>query len=326
LSASEGVDEAAIAWAAIAACCAMAGPAQAQSSVATQPLHRVDVVAVLSLPRARVEGVEAAELSALAWNPSTGLLHAASDKGRLFTYRLRWQGRVLDAAEPVHGQAWPVAPGQRRPNIEGLALAPAMSASAPARLLVAAETGATAFEAPLPLGGVAAPAPLAWPAAISRALADPALRHGVEAIEWHPRHGLLAALQRPAASEPGAHAVHAADGTRWSFTPAAPRADVKAIERLDGERLLVLERARDGNSDGHRRRFVLRELRLAECVGTTDAAACRPLALPIVSPLLDGNDNFEGLACIDETTCLIVSDDGSEGAGPTRLVQLRLAR
>jgi Esterase-like activity of phytase len=304
----------------------LAAHVQAQPAPAgrTAPLRSVEVIAALELPRVEVNGLRTSELSALAWSPASKTLFAASDKGRLFAYALRWEGGRVVAAQPMAGTALLAPDVKTRLNAEGLVFAAAGGGQA-ARLIVAPELGASAWAyaasspalmPPTP----PTPTPLPWPKAIAQAVSDAGAKHGVEAVEWHPLHGLMAALQRPTAAEPGHHVVHAADGTRWAFATAAARADVKAIERIGESRLLILERVRGGASG--QRQFVLREIDLRDCTG----AACNPPVIALSGAALDGRDNFEGLACVDETTCLLVSDDGSDGAGPTRLVQITLVR
>lgn len=295
-----------------------AQPAPAAS--APLPLRAIEVVTTLTLARVEVNGLKSAELSALAWSPSAKTLFAASDKGRLFAYRLRWDGEQRLTGAEISAATALIDPATgKRMNAEGLAFAPAGNGRA-AQLLVAPEKGASAWALAAVSPDLLPPTAQAWPAAIAQALAEPGTKHGVEAIEWHPEHGLMAALQRPVSTTPTLHTIHAADGRRWAFTSAATRADIKAIERIGIERLLVLERVRGGAQD--RREFVLREIDLQACA----TAPCNPPAIALRSAALDGRDNFEGLACIDATTCLLVSDDGSDGAGPTRLVQLRLQR
>lgn len=297
---------------------AQPAPAPAPASPAA-PLRAVEVMATLELPRVEVGGLRTAELSALAWSPASKTLFATSDKGHLFAYRLRWDGERLAAAEATAGTELLAPDSKKRLNAEGLVFV-AAGGGRTARLIVAPEIGASAWAYAASSPELLPPSPMDWPKAIAQALSDPGTKHGVEAVEWHPVHGLMAALQRPTAAEPNQHIVHAADGTRWAFTTAAARADVKAIERIGESKLLILERLRGGSSG--QRQFVLRELDLRDCTG----APCNPPVIALSGSGRDGRDNFEGLACLDAQTCLLVSDDGSEGAGTTKLVQLRLLR
>lgn len=294
------------------------GPGHAQAAAA----RAAQVLAVIELPAVEVDGLKVREISALAWSPEDGMLYAASDKGRLFRYQLQWEAGRLGGAMP-RGATALLSPRERRPmNIEALSWQRPKPGQ-PARLLLAAESDTNAWSIDLPLRAAHTMQPLAWPAAVAAALAAPG-RHGVEAAEWHPAHGLLAATQRPLASASAAaaiqHVIHAADGAKWRLVAAGQQSDIKAIERIGDQRLLVLERIRGGVED--ERRFVLRDLALSACVN----APCNPSALNLTSAMLDGRDNFEGMACPDDSNCLLVSDDGSAGAGTTKLVHIRLHR
>jgi hypothetical protein len=286
-----------------------------QASVAgAQPM--LQVRSVITLPAATVQGLGVRELSALAWVPEQRVLYAASDRGRLFAYRLQWRDGTLTAAEPV--AAWPLqsAPGKAL-NVEALTWRRA-TPDAPAALLVAPERGAHAWSWPTSPPQRGALQPLPWPPAIASALAPASAPHGVEAMTWHAQHGTVAVLQRPASAPLPRHVLHADDGTRWTVVPAAPRADVKAIELLGGNRLLLLERVRGASASTPA--FVLRQVRLDDC----NAAACDPPAMPLRGEGLDGQEQFEGLACLSDTNCLLVSDDGAARSGSTRLVQIAL--
>jgi hypothetical protein len=128
---------------------------------------------------------------------------------------------------------------------------------------------------------------------------------------------------RAAGAEQALHAVQADGGRWWAFEPAAPGSHVKAIEALPGGRLLVLERVPLAGTDKTSGSFrtVLRLLALQGCGQTV---ACRAAELPVLPPLPDGHDNFEGLACATDGRCWIVNDSGPDAAAPTRLLQLRL--
>jgi hypothetical protein len=307
----------ALAAAALAAGAGSALPVRAEPG----PLVGVEVATAVVLPRREVSGVGTAELSALAPGASREELWSASDRGRIVKWRLRWGQSLLEAADPVAGLGLAARAG-RGFNIEALARVP-QTREQPARLLLAPEQGTSAWSLEPPLQPGAALRPEAWPTALRDTLADEGSRHGVEAVDWHPRHGMLAALQRPGAEDNAVHTLHAADGRRWRLAGAAPKSDLKAIERIGEHRLLVLERLRGRESGGRdQRRFVLRELDLRSACDSP----CNPPAFAVLGPGLDGRDHFEGMACFDAQTCLIVSDDGGDAPNPARLVQLRLRR
>jgi hypothetical protein len=277
-------------------------------------------------------GPTARELSALAWDPRARELVAVSDRGRLFRYRLALQGgqwraeqvmaQRLDLGVRAGGQA---QLGSR--NVEALAWHRTGPDGA-GELLVAPEQGdhVTRLGAEGQVLGT-----LAWPTAVAAALARAGAegqRHGVEAIAWHDRHGLLAATQRPTRSPPRAaggaerlHWIHAASGARWGFAASGRDSHLKAIESLPDGTLLLLERTQARGDE--RLHTVLRWLDLGAC---GEARLCAAPLLPMQPAPIVGPDNVEGLACNDEGTCWLVSDGGAGDKPPTRMWQFRLAR
>lgn len=274
------------------------------------------------------------ELSALAWDAPAQVLVAASDRGRLYRYRLGSTGGPLQP-QPVSTQRLERGAGGVRPNVEGLAWRPTAEGG---ELLLAEEMG-SAVQRRAADGALLGTLP--WPAAVADALAARSAgqaAHGVEAIGHHPRHGLLAALQRPlrltvaqrqrapvdadGAPARAAHWVHAADGARWGFLTAGPRSQLKALEVMADGSLLLLERVQQARDAPLR--AVLRRLDPQQC---DSSRLCEAPALQQRPAALVGLDNFEGLACAPapEGPCWMVSDDGG-GDRPTQLVQFRLAR
>lgn len=273
---------------------------------------RATVLDVIELPTAW----RAHELSALAWVPPESALLAVSDRGWLWRLPVRIEVgpggverlRLEAVAEPVRlaaGAAGTV------PNAESL------SWRAPGQLVIADEGRPQALVVDTAgrfLRLEAMPVP---PGAGQRAGG-----HGVEAMTVHPVHGLVAALQRPPKGTDAAwHRLHAADGGLWRLA-AAPggRSALKAMELLDSDTVLVLERVGTGKA----LQAVLRPMSLAACAAPK---ACDSPVLTLRHARLQGRDNFEGLACPTPDRCLVVSDDGGRGAGsPTLLLLVGLTR
>lgn len=304
---------------AAALCWAGAGVA---SEVRT-PL-RAQVEHVVALPATAIDGQRPAELSALAWDADAGDLLAASDRGVLFRWRVDDRGGSL-RLQPVAAHTIRDTAGRSAAlNAEALAWRRAGGSSASGddhgTLWVAGETATQAWTLDTQ-GRQTGSAD--WPAALVADAARERSTHGIEALDWDPQHGLLAALQRalpgPAAPDGQAqawHAVHAASGRSWRFAPAGPGSQLKAIERLQRGGtvgLLVLERLRGMQP-------VLRWLALDGCGGTTP---CTPEPVPLLGLPADGRHNVEGLACRDDGVCWLVSD-ATPGKTATLLLQLRL--
>lgn len=260
----------------------------------------------------------ARELSGLAWVPEDRTLWAVSDRGRLWRLPVSWPA---GAAAPRLLLGTPAPPqlldgeAAGRPNAEALAWRPAGHDGAPAALLVADESGHRVLAVSRE-GRVLQRLPVPGPADQAARLRG--ANAGVEALAWMPGRGLVAAPQRPLQGEDARlHRLHADDGGQWVLRAAGPRSSLKALEPLGGDTLLALERL----GSGHRQTAVLRPLALRGCGGDR---LCDPPALALLHPDLHGDDNFEGLACVDDTLCLVVSDDG--GRGRTRLLLVRLRR
>lgn len=281
------------------------------------------------------------EISALAWNPEAQELAAVSDRGVMYRYRLHMlEGRLHanalssqrmtrsppdapNASSKLNAEALIWHPTTRRQSDPS----PVNTTAGDGELLLAEEHGNAVLRL-TPDGRVQGTLP--WPPAVAAALSasvEDGSRHGVEAIAWHPRHGLLAALQRPVKSRPAVgqaeaaplHWIHAASGARWGFSAAGPHSHLKAIESRPDGSLLLLERVRW--RDDPRLHTVIRFLNPARC---GEARLCSAPVLPIQPAPLIGTDNHEGLACTDSGTCWLVNDGGPKGEQPTRLIQFRL--
>ncbi len=288
-----------------------------QGAAAAAPWRAVVLATIQVLPPPE-KGRKRLELSGLGWNPRTGELLAVSDRGQA--------GVVdLDLAQPLPARAgwrsWQGLPPGLPRNAEALAWRPTAEGG---EWLLATEPSPGAFRvaAGAPLGSPAA-APLSWPPGLAAHLARGG-RHGVEALAWHPLHGLLAAAQRPDGpaldGAPPQHAVHAESGS-WRFAAHGDQSHLKAIEVLPDGTLLLLERTRqEGSADFQTH---LRWIDLRTCGGP---AVCAAPAVAFSLPLRAGAINDEGLACTPALRCWIVNDDGAAAVPGTRLLQFELVR
>lgn len=236
------------------------------------------------LPAEPVDGWRPAELSGLAWHAARRELMAVSDRGRWLRWRLELApGRIVRLLAVATGRL-----GAARVNAEAVVHAPGLDGTG--AWLVADETAHQIVRldaAGRPVGT----RPL--PPALSAA---PPGRRGVEALAWHPRHGLIAALQRP---EAGHHHLHGDDGLHCRV-PTSPggRATLKDMHSLDEQHLLLLEKLATGSTH----HTLLRRVDLARCEAAPATWVLDTTALP-------QGLNFEGLTCVDARRCLLVSDD-----------------
>lgn len=268
------------------------------------------------IPADDIDGQRPIELSGLAWDPVASHLYAVSDRGRLFKFSLQVRSGRMTRLMPLSGAQ---IGGARKPNPEALWLRQGQQGRrGDGELVLADESSIDALivdHQGQPKRSEALPEPLREPARWHDATS------GVEALTWHPLHGLMAAPQRPLrGSPPGVHQVYARSGQVWAFVahPGGP-SSIKAIELVDPGRLLVLEKVKQGAAH----LTVLRELALDGCPREAPCAA--PAAL-LQDPRIGPGDNFEGLACIDREQCLLVTDSGGSSAGRTLLALVHLVR
>ena len=134
---------------------------------------------------------------------------------------------------------------------------------------------------------------------------------GLEAITWHPKYGLLVAPEYHLKSEAVEKRViysikNKHYPLRWQVRALPfPEAGLVAIEAINAEELLLLERA--WSFPFNRAVIALRRINLEDC------PSYQPC--PIKNSFLMetdkgwGLDNYEGLAQLDDNRFMMVSDD-----------------
>lgn len=288
--------------------------AAAMGAVAAPALAwRAEVLDVAELPATW----RADELSGLAWVPARQLLLAVSDRGLLWQLPVSWPGapgaeRLLLGPPPAPLRLHDGSAGTAL-NAEAVEWRQAPQDGPDGAVLVADESGHRVLAFDL-TGRMQGTLPVPAPASQRERLRS--RNAGIEAMTWHPAHGLVVGMQRPPqGTDATQHHLHAGDGRAWSLRAAAERSAVKAAAWLDPSTLLVLERT----GSGRRLQAWLRPLASTDC---TADGTCNAPALPLEHPALDGRDNFEGLACVGDGLCLLVSDNA--GRGPARLLLVRV--
>ncbi len=266
----------------------------------------VRLLGALQLPRTQVDGIELVEISALAYDADADLLYLLSDQGALFHSRVHAGEDGLLDLELVSAHALRDAAGSplrgRAADSEGMSgLDTDNGRVDDARLLLSFEREARVAEY-RPDGR------LIREHKLPRGL-DPrrfaSINRGPEAITSDPDGRYFVAAERPLrGDDPDRLAIFASDGRRWSYRLANGRSALVAMEWLDADRLMVLER----DFDRLLYRLVTR-LRIASGLAGDDAElTVRDLAH------FDNRegwrvDNFEGLTRWLGERFLIVSDD-----------------
>ncbi len=279
-----------------------AAPAAAGALESVRLRHQV------VLPHELPGGHRLREASGLAWDAAQQQWLSVGDRGLLVRWAIAFGPKELRAT-PVAVQLL-----ERRLDAESLDMVPVGRPGLPGGLAVLDEGRAQVHRYD---------AQGRWQAALPLPAATPQVDYtrGVEALAWHPRHGLVVVPQRPAQVNGAAHHVLASeDGHVWTLPTGGPRASIKAAHVDAAGRLLLLEKLTDR---GKAPRWLLRELDLAACAA---GGVCPSATVPIPGEALAADDNFEGLACSDDAHCLVVSDDGRLGAPRTVLLWVSLHR
>ncbi len=278
-------------------------PAAQAADTAPGELQRAVQRDRLVLPVDLPGGLRLREASGLAWDAAQGRWWSVGDRGVLVAWTVSFDGGRLQA------QAQSAQRIAARLDAESLDVVPLGRPGLPGGLAVLDE--ATAQVLRLDANAqVLATRPLPGEPADHRG--------GVEALAWHPAHGLVVVPQRGAAD---GHRLLAEDGRRWTLPAGgAGRVSIKAAHVTAAGRLLLLEKI---DPPGTPPRWVLREVDFAAC---TPAGRCEAAVVAVPTEGLQRDDNLEGLACRDDGHCLLISDDGRLSAPRTVLLWLALQR
>ncbi len=278
------------------AACVFAQALGFSASAPAQPAAlRAEVLDARALPTGPLDSAQALrELSGLDWDVARQRLVAVSDRGWLVEFTLDPRAQSLASLEPVLSMEVRVK-AKPRANGESVVARPDgwwVADEGRWRVLDVARDGTVRSQMPLPgaLGGDARAAPSAGA--------------GVEALAVHARHGLIAVLQRPRPTDPqGTHLVQAEDGRHWTVAMSpGGRSTIKAAD-LRGDRLRLLEKI-DPDVKGVPHLYVVHEIDLA-----ADRSA--PVRAWAIADARLAGHNLEGLACVDDRHCVLVSDSGS---------------
>lgn len=263
--------------------------------------------------------IRISELSGLAWDKDEKLLYAVSDKGKIFHFRLKLEGKEVTAIEPVY--AAPLGGNEekashQRLDAEGLTVLNANNGkSNDTELVVVVEGVAPRIirfnPAGAMLGEIPAPPPLDEPGNYRGS------NKALESVTYDAKHGLITAPELPLANRPkDLHTIYAKD-RHWSFA-AHPVKDsrLKALEMLPDGNLLVLERSFTGST-----KPLVVSLRYVNLAACSVDGVCAAKDLAVFS---EGLDNFEGLTHIGNHRFLIVSDHGKKDVQHTTFMLFTL--
>ncbi|AKF25739.1 hypothetical protein YH65_10335 [Sulfurovum lithotrophicum] len=144
---------------------------------------------------------------------------------------------------------------------------------------------------------------------------------GMEALAWHPRYGILTALEYPPKGvDKKRQSIYALSGKEWHFK-AEPEMNsaISAIEVMDDGNILVLERS----FTGYMNPFVvtLKKVYIDRC----KKGMCPAKVLAKMNSHKGWDvDNFEGLAKVGKHRYVMISDDNDNFFQKTLLIYFKV--
>ena len=258
------------------------------------------------------------ELSGLAWHEAGQALYAVSDRGMLAHFRVERDGggrvQAIELAEVLPIRLPDGSPLPRELDPEGLALRVPAGGVVPELLVVTEKTPRVLR---LSLAGVVL-GEEALPEALRPVSAYQGGK-GLEAIAWHPGHGLMVAPELPLSVAPqGWHRTYGG-GTALAWPMSVDGARLKDMAWGDDGRLWFIERITKGKGRGQD--SVLRTLDPRTCGPA--GPSCQAYDV-LVLPNPDGRENFEGLTSVGARQWLAVADNGGKAGRPSAFVWIGL--
>jgi hypothetical protein len=263
----------------------------------------------------RIGGVTFAELSDAVYAPRSQTLWLISDRGRLFEFRARFEADAMHLS-PIAG--YRLRTDRGRPLKRSKRDSEGLTQDDKGRLWVS-------FERKPRIAQVAADGRIVRSIPLPKVLRDVknhrSRNKGMEALAWHPKYGLITALEYPPRGTPEHHqTLYALSGKQWHFQAENIRGTaVSAIEIMDDGNILVLERAFD------KQRFTLIITLKKVYLDAVHKGWCRTKILGQMST--DNGwalDNFEGLARVAPHRYVMISDDNGNFFQKTLLVYFEI--
>lgn len=263
-----------------------------------------------------IQGVKFTELSDVTYHKKTGTLYFVGDKGMLYAFRAKFS-KHIDILEPLRATKLKTKKGKRlrkwKRDAEGLSL------DGEGRLLIS-------FEGDYPKIGWFHKNSQAYGNIIKKYKLPKRLKHpknyrsinkSLEALAWHKKYGILTATEWPLKkNEKKRQTIYSLEGKKWHFQaePEA-RTSVVAIEVMDDDNVLVMERSYTGMLDPFI--ITLKKVYLKNC----EKKMCKSEVLAKMSSHKGWDiDNFEGLAKVGKNRYVMISDDNNNFFQKTLLI------
>lgn len=273
-------------------------------SFSEKTFNKIKFLDQKTLTYAEIDGVKFSELSDLAYDEKTKILYLLGDQGTLFAFDVNFS-ETIEGLKARYGVGLKKKNGKNfrswKKDSEGLTL------DAKGKLLISFEGNAKIawfHKNSEKRGNLIRKYPL--PEALRDKKNYRSRNKSLEALAWHPRHGILTATEWPLKRDhKKKQTIYALSGKRWHFK-AEPegKSAVVAMDVMHDGSVLVLERSFTGMFDP----FVLtlKKVSLKNCL----SKMCQSEILLKMNSY-EGWDveNFEGLARIGKNRYVMISDD-----------------
>lgn len=260
-----------------------------------------------------LSGIKFSGISDLAYAQKSGKLYFVGDRGKLFVFDVSFSDKI-DALRPLHGVTLVKGNGDKfktwHRDTEGLAL------DDKGQVFVS-------FEGRAKIGRFDEKGRMVRQVTLPPKLRDPknyrSRNKSLEALAWHPKHGLLTAAEWPLKHmKHKDQTIYALNGKKWNFKAEAEhKSAVVAMEVMDDGNILVLERAYTGIL----KPFVvtLKKVYLNTC--NNKLSLCKSEVLAKMNSHKGWKiDNFEGLTRVSKHRYVMVSDDNDNFFQQTLLI------
>lgn len=260
-----------------------------------------------------ISGIKFFGISDLAYVQKSGKLYFVGDEGNLFVFDASFSDKIdmlrpLGGVELVKGNGDKFATWHR--DSEGLAV------DDKGQLFVS-------FEGRAKIGRFDEGGRMVRQHTLPLMLRDPknyrSRNKSLEALAWHPKHGLLTAAEWPQKHMNSKdQTIYALNGKKWNFKAEAEhKSAVVAMEVMDDGNILVMERSYTGILEPFL--VTLKKVYLNMC--NNKQSLCKSEVLVKMNSHKGWMiDNFEGLTRVSKHRYVMVSDDNDNFFQQTLLV------
>jgi len=275
---------------------------QISPQIHTASLQHIKILDQKILFYKQIGGLRFSEISDLAYDQNNKRLYFVSDEGKLFVFDALL-GEKIEKLKAISGVELVKNSGKKfkrwRRDSEGLTI------DNKGELYVS-------FEGKAKIGKFGQDGRMLKEYALPQKLVDPknyrSRNKSLEALAWHPAHGLLTAAEWPLKQKhKKKQTIYALNGKEWNFKAEDEgKSAVVAIEVMDDGNLLVMERSFTGLMNPLV--ITLKKVYLSGCKNSKQL--CQSELLLKMNTHQGWNiDNFEGLAKVGDHRYVMVSDD-----------------